>query len=421
MAVAPHWPLSATSRRGEGTRGWLWQDIDVKQYRLAVVASHVIQYQDPFFRLLAADQAIDLTVFYCSPAGAAVYHDEDMRTTLRWDIEMLSGYRHEFLRNFGSGEGYARAFNPGIVAAIAGGRFDAALLFLGWGTITSLLALATCRATGTPVLMYGDSSHPPPEVTVRARLRAGYLRSLFSQVSGFMASGVLNAAYYRHYGADERRLFSLPWAIDNHRFEENSRFEAGERQAMRARFGIHPTQTVFVFSAKLVHRKDPLTLLKALAKLESPGDAVVVFLGDGELRETLQSFARDHRLQVVFAGFVNQTDLPKHYAMCDVFVLPSLYEPRGAVVNEAMACGLPVVVSDRCGSIGDIVLEGENALIYPAGDEVALAAILDALMSNHGLRERMATRSREIIATWDFARGVEGVKHALQSVVGRQP
>jgi len=381
--------------------------------RLAIVASHVIQYQDPFFRALAADPKIDVTVFYCSRAGAEIYRDADMQTSLKWDIELLQGYRHVFLRNFGHGDGYARLINPGVIPAITRGNFDAVLFFLGWGTITSLLGIATCRVTGTPFLLYGDSSFPPPEDTWRARLRAMFIRGVFALASGFMVSGVLNAVYYQHYGGDRRRFFLLPWAIDNERFASASRFEPGERNAMRARFGIAPEQVAFVFSAKLVARKDPMTLLRAVARMKDRDRAVVVFLGHGELREQLAAFAREHRLNVKFAGFVNQADLPKHYAMCDVFVLPSTYEPRGAVINEAMACGLPVVVTDRCGSLGDIVQENDNAFVYPAGHADALARALEALMDD-ALRARMGQRSREIIATWDYARGVEGVKEALR-------
>src|SRR5437588_7832176 len=102
--------------------------------------------------------------------------------------------------------------------------------------------------------------------------------------------------------------------------------------------------------------------------------------------------------------------------MADGFGVPSTYEPRGAVINEAMACGLPVIVTDRCGSIGDIVIENENAFVYPAGDANALAAAMSRLIGDRDLRERMAQRSREIIATWTFARGVEGVKTALAYV-----
>lgn len=381
--------------------------------RLAIVASHVIQYQDPFFRLLAADPEIDLTVLYCSRAGAEVYRDTDMQTSLQWDIELLQGYRHLFLRNFGLGESYARLINPGVIPAIARGNFDAVLFFLGWGAITSLLGIGACRITGTPLFLYGDSSFPPPEDSWRARLRAAFIRGVFALASGFMVSGKLNADYYRHYGGDPRRFFLLPWAIDNERFATASRFAPGERDAMRARFGIAPDRVAFVFSAKLVPRKDPMTLLRAVARMQHRDRAAVVFLGHGELREQLEAFAREHRLNVTFAGFVNQADLPKHYAMCDVFVLPSTYEPRGAVINEAMACGLPVVVTDRCGSLGDIVQESDNAFVYPAGDADALARSLDAMMDD-ARRAQMGMRSREIIATWSYARGVEGVKEALR-------
>src|SRR5512132_938292 len=155
-------------------------------YRVALLASHVIQYQDPFFRLLAAHPDVDLTVFFCSRAGAETYRDVEMQTTLKWDLPMLEGYRHHFLRNFGRGEGYARAINPGVVPAILSGRYDAVIFFLGWGTITSLLALAACRMSGTPAFLYGDSSYPPPETTLRARLRARYVRAIFALADAFL-------------------------------------------------------------------------------------------------------------------------------------------------------------------------------------------------------------------------------------------
>lgn len=386
------------------------------KWRVAIVASHVIQYQDPFFRLLAADPAIDLTVLFCSRAGAEVYRDVEMQTTLRWDLEMLQGYRHEFLRNFGRGHGYTRLINPAIVPKILRGRYDAVIFFLGWGTITSLLGIAACRASTTPFFLYGDSSHPPAARTLPQRVRVAFLRGVFALARGFLVSGKLNGDYYAHYGANRRDFFLLPWAIDNARFEEGSRFEDGEREAMRERFGIRADQLAIIFSAKLLPRKDPMTLLRAVARMRHRDRAVVIFLGHGELLDELQAFANEQRLQVRFPGFINQTDLPKHYAMGDVFVLPSVYEPRGAVINEAMACGLPVITTDACGSNGDIVLEGENAFIYPAGDAATLARQLDALIDDPALRERMARRSREIIATWDYVRGVEGVKEAMRAL-----
>jgi len=291
------------------------------------------------------------------------------------------------------------------------------IFMLGWGSISALLGMAACWWSGVPFFLYGDSSFPPPETTLRSRIRARLLRMLFRSASGFMVSGALNADYYRHYGADPEHFFLLPWAVDNERFAEASRFAPGEREAMRETLGIRHDQTLFVFSAKLVGRKDPMTLVRAYEQLPDRDRAALLFLGDGVLREPLETFAREHELRNIhFAGFVNQSELPKYYGMSDVFVLPSTYEPRGAVINEAMACGLPVIVTDRCGSIGDIVLEGENAFVYPAGDAAVLSKSMARLIADPELRARMAERSRQIIATWTFARGVEGVKAALAYV-----
>ncbi len=381
--------------------------------KLAIVASHVIQYQDPFFRLLAAHPGIDLTVLFCSDAGAKTYRDVDMGTTLRWDLELLSGYRHRFLRNIGRGDGFFRLINPGLVPAIMRGNFDAVLFMTGWAWCSAWIGFAACRLADVPFLLYGDSSFVPAETSVRARLRAGVMRSLFRMTSGFMISGALNADYYRHYGADPRRFFPLPWAIDNERFIEGSRFAPGERDALRARYGIERDELAVIYSGKLIERKDPMTLLRAIARMRRR--AVAVFLGDGVLREPLEQFAREHGLRAVFAGFVNQTDLPKFYAMGDAFALPSHFDPRATVVNEAMACGLPVLITDRCGPAADIVRHGENGYVFAPGDDAALAAHLEALARDEAMRARMGARSREIIGTWSYREGVDGVAEALQA------
>ena len=384
--------------------------------RLAIVASHLIQYQDPFFRLLARDPGVDLTVIYCSRHGLDVFRDADMATTLRWDIDMLA-YQHRFLWNASRdlNRGFWRLVNPGVVPALARGRYDAVIFMTGWGAFTAILGMLTCTLLHIPFFLYGDSSFPPPENSFRSRMRARLMRVMMRMTTGFMVSGSLNADYYRHYGADPKRFFLLPWAVDNERFAAAGTLDADERRTWRARYGIAVDAIVFLFSAKLVARKDPFALLKAFERMQQRDRAAIVFMGDGVLRPALEQYATEHGLGgVQFTGFVNQMALPKLYAMADVFVLPSLVEPRGAVINEAMAVGLPIITTDRCGSIGDIVLDGDNAIVYPAGNVEALAAAMDRLAGDATLRATMGRRSRAIIATWDYARGVEGVKEALR-------
>ena len=164
--------------------------------RLAIIASHVIQYQDPFFRKLAAVPDLDVIVFFCSREGASVYRDVDMQTSLRWDLDLLQGYRHRFLRNVGWGHGFFRLVNPGIVSAIVRGRFDAVLFMTGWAWATAWLGFAACRIARVPIFMYGDSSFVPEEQSLRARIRSRVMRALFERTSAFMISGAWNADYY---------------------------------------------------------------------------------------------------------------------------------------------------------------------------------------------------------------------------------
>jgi len=390
--------------------------------RLAIVASHVIQYQDPFFRRLAADPSIDLTVLFCSDEGAAVYRDVDMGTSLRWDLDLLHGYRHEFLRNRGWGHGFCRLMNPGLVAAIARRRYDAVLFMTGWAWASAWLGFAACRILGVPFLLFGDSSFIPEERSLRARLRATVLRRLFRLASGFLISGAFNAHYYSHYGADPRRFFPLPWAIDNERFSNAGRFEPGERDALRARYGISAGKMVILFSAKLIERKDPMTLLTAFAAMRRRNEAALIFVGDGALRPELERYVDEHSVpDVRFAGFVNQTEIPRHYAMSDVFVLPSAFDPRATVINEAMACGLPLILTDRCGPVGDIAREGENAFVMAFGDRATLTERLDRLAADPELRRRMGQRSLEIIETWSYDAGVRGVAEAVRFIAEHGP
>ena len=380
-------------------------------YRVALVASHVIQYQAPFFRLLAAEPELDLEVIFCSRAGAETYVDTDMQTTLRWDLDLLGGYKHTFLRNYGRGDGFARLVNPGIVPKLLFGRYDAVIFFLGWGASSALLGIAACRLSGTPILLFGDSSFPPPPRLVRDAL----MRAIVGSTDAFLVSGTVNADYYRHYGASDARFFLVPWAIDNERFEAGSRFAPGEREALRASFGVREDQLLIVFSAKFIPRKDPLTLLRAVDAMRNRDRAAILFLGNGELRGEMEAFAHERGLTAHFAGFVNQTDLPKHYAAGDVFVLPTLDDPRGTVLNEAMASGLPVITTDRCGAVGDIVQHGDTGFVFEPGDVAALAAALDALVDDPQRRARMAARAREVISTWDYRSGVQGVLEALRA------
>ena len=175
---------------------------------------------------------------------------------------------------------------------------------------------------------------------------------------------------------------------------------------------------VFAFFGKVYPRKAPFDLLLAFENVALP-KAALLFVGDGESRRELEQYVGTKRISNVrFVGFVNQSEIPKYYGITDVLVLPSRAEPWGLVVNEAMACGCAVVVSDVCGCAPDLVHEGKNGYAFRAGDVQALARILRELAGNPERVRAMGRASREIIKSWSPEVCAENIAEAVERVCG---
>jgi glycosyltransferase involved in cell wall biosynthesis len=196
-----------------------------------------------------------------------------------------------------------------------------------------------------------------------------------------------------------------------------------ERRRRRQALGIDADRVVLLFAGKLIDRKNPVHLLQAVQRMRTRDKVAVMYMGEGRARDALEQYARENGIQHVhFTGFVNQTEMPPLYALADVFVLPSSFDPRGTVTNEAMACEVPVVISNMVGIYGegDIVRDGDNGFIYQVGDNDRLAEILDLLVDDPELRRRMGARCWEIIRGWNFERDVHGLEQALRFVSTRR-
>jgi glycosyltransferase involved in cell wall biosynthesis len=397
----------------------------MKQYKLLVVASHVIQYYGPMFRLLADHPKVDLRVLFCSRQGAEPYLDHQFGVRFKWDLPLLGGYEHQFLRNVAPcQQGFFRRVNLGIVPALWSHRPDAVWVN-GWGTLTMWLTYIACWVMRIPYFVYGDTAFVLERPGVRGKVRRAILRLLFSRAGGFLLQGTMNGDVYAHYGADRRRFFLVPYAVDNERFHNESRLTDEERRRIRAELGIALDRLVILFSGKFTPGKNPVHLLQAVNRMRNRGKVAVVYMGDGEERNNLTAYAAANGLEHVhLVGFRNQTEMPAIYGVSDIFVLPSSLDMRGTVTNEAMACELPVIITDRVGIYGegDILRPNENGFMYQVGDIDALAELLDRLVDDPSLRRRMGQRGWEIIRAWNFERDVEGVVQALAYVAGpRQP
>ncbi len=396
-------------------------------YRVACMVSHPIQYQAPLFRHLAAHPGIDLTVFFLSDLSIHAYRDSGFGVSVKWDVPLLDGYRHDFLPRLGSGNelSFWRPWTFGLRARLRRGRFDA-LWVHGYAHRGCLAGIAAAKSLGIPVMLRGDSNLlGETDHALKLGLKRIAMPALLRTIDGMLAIGRLNRDYYLHYGVEAGRIFPLPYAVDNEFFRAAAEQARPRRERLRAALGVYPGRAVILFASKMQPHKRAGDLLEAYARM-SPGPAAepaacLVFAGDGEERAQLERRARSLKWDSIrFIGFRNQSELPALYDLCDVFVLPSEREPWGLVINEVMNAGKPVVVSDRVGAGPDLVEDGVNGFVFPARDVAALADRLRKLIDNPEHRAAMGARSLEKVAQLGFDADRDGLLAALAAVTGRR-
>jgi glycosyltransferase involved in cell wall biosynthesis len=368
-----------------------------RKLRLGVLVSHPIQYFAPLFREMAGRPEIDLTVLYRTRVGVDAYFDRGFEETVQWDVCLLDGYRHEFLSNKISLHG----FEPKIVRVLLRERFDV-LLVHGYNSLTNLVAIAVGKLLGTNLLLRGDTRLQPHHMAAPAAKR-WLKRWLLGFFDGFVAIGHQNRAYYLALGAPEDHLFFAPFSVANAAFALDPEEAAERREEIRKSLAIPVESVVVLYASKLTARKRPQDLLAAFGELSRKfPDVWLIMAGSGEQMPHLRALASELQLERVrFIGFQNQQRLPGLYAASDLFVLPSQDEPWGLVVNEVMAAGLPVIVSDEVGAVPDLVQGKGSGIVYPCGDNEALVEALSVFVGSLERRRQAGEKARQLIRDWD--------------------
>jgi glycosyltransferase involved in cell wall biosynthesis len=384
--------------------------------RVAVVSTHPIQYHTPWFQKLAAQEQIELTVYYALMPDRE-HQGVGFDVPFAWDIPLLEGYGWELLpnkRKSPSLRGFFKSSTPAIHSVLKSARPDVVII-TGWQSLPLLQALRASRRLGIPLIVRGESN------ALRKRSWPVRLwhRALLSRIDAFLAIGKANREFYLEYGVPAERIFQSNYFVDNHRFEAQVERDCGEREALRKGWKIPEGHTCFLYAGKLEAKKRIMDLLRALdaARSTSPNIHLLV-AGTGELMEEARAFVKSVGLPVTFAGFLNQTEITRAYKAADCLVLPSDYgETWGLVVNEAMVCGLPAIVSDRVGCAADLVHEGITGGVFPCGDVDALAGKLAEFAADPETLVRMGEQARELIKEYSVEEAVAGTLRAIDFVV----
>jgi glycosyltransferase involved in cell wall biosynthesis len=390
--------------------------------RLAAISPLPIHYQAPLYRRLAADPRFDFTAFFASTAGVEP-SDWGFGERVLIADHLVDGYRAEFLRgaqanpNFDSPWGLR---SPDVVRRLVRGRFEA-LWLQGFNYAVYMLAFAAMRLRGAPTLFREEQTLIHPRGLLKTLAKELALRALFRRSYGLYI-GAESKRWFEHYGIPAQRLFPTPYCADNGMLQQRNDELADQRDELKRSFGLPVDQPVFMTASRLIPKKQPLALLEAYRRARERVKCSLLIVGSGELGRTIrEEIDRRQIPDVVLAGFLDQSEIPRAYASADAFVLFSLRdETWGVVVNEAMNFGLPLLVSDKVGSARDLVRDGCNGFVVPPEEIETLAARMAQLAADPALGKRMGQASLRLIENWNFDVAAQGLIDAVAAAVGRE-
>jgi len=338
--------------------------------RLAIIVSHPIQYYVPLYRRLAKRKDVEIKVFFTWHGAESPILDQGFKKEVAWDIPLRDGYEFEVVPNISRKPGTHHFWglqNPRLLSAVLEWQPDAVFL-TGYAYASHLKAMHAFFTRSVPLLFRGDSHLLNQTGGLGWVVKRMVLHWIYRWSAACLYVGKHNRDYYRAFGVPEEKLFSCPHSIEVDRFANPSDELEIQATAWRTELGIKDNQVVLLFAGKFEDKKRPLALMRAV-KDHDDSNVMLVMVGDGELGDQVRQIAQSAPDRFRVLPFQNQSRMPLVYRLGDLFVLPSVYnETWGLAVNEAIACGRPVLVSDMVGCAPDLVKPGRTGEIFHADD-----------------------------------------------------
>ncbi|MGH9529072.1 MAG: glycosyltransferase family 4 protein [Terriglobales bacterium] len=368
--------------------------------RLTILTEIIAPYRIPIFNALAKVDGINLHVIFLAETDPEARDWLVYKNEIHFSSQVLPSYRkrlgrHNLLLNLGVGRALRRA-KPDVI--ICG----------GYNYIASWRALSWARRNRVPFLLWTESNSK--DLRQNNLLTQRLKRTFIGKCNGFVVPGKASREYLLSFNVSPEKTFTAPNAVDNNLYKNFA--DDVRRDGAKWRSQLNLPKRYFLFVGRMVVEKGIFDLLRAYDSLDPKlrADVGLVFVGDGSARAELERLSRTVKTgQIQFAGFIQRENLPRYYALAEALVLPTHTDTWGLVVNEAMACSLPIVCTDVAGCVPDLVEEGWNGRVIPARNIKALARILKDLASNTEIVREMGENSGERILHFSpeiFAQGI---------------
>ncbi|NUR74874.1 MAG: glycosyltransferase family 4 protein [Thermoleophilia bacterium] len=365
--------------------------------RVLVLSEIPTPYRLPLYRRIAEVGEVELEIAFCA----------ETQPDRPWSIdEELGSIPHRILRGFpltrrSSRNTFVYEVNPSVVPLLVRGGFDL-LVIGGYAVFAEQVAIAYARVTRRPYLLHVESHLGKPRSDAVARAKSLVLPHVIGAATGGLAVGSAARRYLQAYGLARHRIHILPNTIDVDAYSRAA--QQVRNRASEIRRDRDLPERYLLFVGRLVGAKGVSDLLGAHGALGQDAPPLLV-AGEGPLRNLV-----DGAPNVRLLGFQDTARLIELYALAQSLVVPSHDEPWGVVVNEALACGTPVIASSAVGAAEDLIRDGLEGRVVPSGDVPALARAMSEELPR-------VEPQRSPIGGWTYEFGVQQFHEAVASAL----
>jgi len=384
--------------------------------KLAIITTHPIQYNAPLFRMLNERGQVDIKVFYTWGEGVLQNKfDPGFGKNIKWDIPLLDGYEYQFVENVASDPGshhFRGINNPTLIKDIKDWEANVILVY-GWNFKSHLSCLRYFH-NKIPVYFRGDSILADQKTTIKSLMKKFVLTWVYHHVDKAFYVGTENKKYFLNFGLKSSQLVFAPHAIDNSRFADKNGSYEHDANEWKLKLGIQPAELVIVYAGKLEPIKNLDWLIDSIKERKEVAMKLIV-VGNGPLEKELkEKVSGDGRF--LFVDFQNQTLMPVVYRLGQVFILCSKSETWGLSINEAMACGRAILVSETCGCAPNLVKNNINGYVFKLTDQEDFICKIETLSNNNDLVKRMGVESSRIIDNWNYEKVGEAIEKTVYNI-----
>ena len=377
--------------------------------KLAVVTAIPTPYRDPFWNVVAAHSDVEsLDVYFCA-AGKP-----DRPWTIDWEQKFNAHFLPSYNLMKWVGADSSAYWVSGLQGELARERHDAVIVG-GYNHPSMLQTIRGCVGRKQPFFLMCETYKR--RSSWKSAIKDRLLNWIFKHVAGGMPTGQLAAEYLRSYGISDDRLVYVPNVPDVVRLGELAESLAKSASEIRAKIGVPVECPVLTFVGRMIPKKRPELVIKAFAQ-SAPADAWLVMLGDGPLVPRCQELIAELGIsdRVRMPGFCQPQQVPKYLSVSTAFVLPSS-ETWGVAAIEAVAMGIPTILSDEVGCHPDLIIDERYGAVVRAGCLEALAKAVGEKLD----RPRSSVNSNQIVDSFSYHQVAERLVEGIDCTIARRP